>query len=219
MSIVYFQNVRCSFPHIATPFTSQKFPGTPPMYGIDIVNLDPELPQVKEFMTLCTNFATETWKEHAQGVMQMIQNDRRARCYGMGREKINEKTMQPIEGYGQGFWINAKNKNRPQIIRADGQPATNDMEAAELARKIYGGCYVNVAVKPWVRTANRGFSCDLVAIQFAADGEAFGEGGTTDASGMFGAVQAAPAAMQAPAAQMPAAPFAQNAPMKMPWEQ
>ena len=64
-------------------------------------------------------------------------------------------------------------------------------------------------MKPWVQQNKHGngIRCDLVALQFAKDGEAFGEG-AADASGMFGAVAgSAPAFMQQPAAQMPAAPF------------
>ena len=61
-------------------------------------------------------------------------------------------------------------------------------------RKMYGGCRVNVALKPWLQENKhgRGIRCDLVALQFAKDGEAFGEG-VADASSMFGAVASAPA--------------------------
>ena len=208
-SIIYFQDVRCSFPHVASPFVSTKFPSSTPMYSIEIIDLDPEHPQVKQFMTQCGNMAMQVWKDHAPTVMQMIQNDRRARCYGMGAEKVNEKNFQQLEGYGSGVWINAKNKSRPQIIRADGQVASNEMEAMDLARKFYGGCYVNVALKPWIRTANKGISCDLVAIQFSRDGKAFGEGtAQNDVSTMFGAVQQTAAPANTPAA-MGLPPFMQ----------
>lgn len=210
MSLVYFSNVRCSFPHLAEPFRSQKFPGSPPMFSMDIIDIDPNHPQIKEFMTQYSQLAFQAWKEHAGPVMQSIQGDKRARCFGMGPEKVNEQTFKQLEGYGQGVWINAKNKNRPQMIRADGNQSSNDMEALELARKIYGGCRVNVALKPWVRTGNRGVSCDLVAVQFAGDDTAFGEG-AVDASGMFGAVAGAaapaPSFLQPAAAQMPLPPF------------
>jgi hypothetical protein len=75
-----------------------------------------------------------------------------------------------------------------------------------LTRAMYGGCRVNAAVKPWLQDNKhgRGVRCDLVAIQFAGDDKAFGEG-AADASSMFGAV-AAPAAPVA-AAPMPLPPF------------
>jgi hypothetical protein len=73
---------------------------------------------------------------------------------------------------------------------------------------------VNVALKPWLQENKhgRGVRCDLVAVQFAGDDKAFGEG-AVDASGMFGAVAAAPAAPSffgAAPAGMPLPPFMQQ---------
>jgi hypothetical protein len=70
-------------------------------------------------------------------------------------------------------------------------------------------------IKPWpqANTKGIGIRCELVAIQFAKDGEAFGQGATADVSNMFGAsVSAAPMganpfAPVAAAPAMPAAPF------------
>jgi hypothetical protein len=54
-------------------------------------------------------------------------------------------------------------------------------------------------VKPWLQENKhgRGIRCDLIAVQFAGDDTAFGEG-AVDASSMFGAVSAIGGA-QAPA--------------------
>ena len=107
------------------------------------------------------------------------------------------------------------------MIQADGSPIdpTNTMAYQQVARKMYGGCRVNAAVKPWLQENKhgRGVRCDLIAVQFAGDDTPFGEG-AVDASSLFGAVAGAPAGMFAPAAGMPAAPFAAPA-AKMPWEQ
>ena len=82
------------------------------------------------------------------------------------------------------------------MIRPNGTPVdpANTMEYQQVARTIYGGCIVNAAVRPWLQDNNHGRAvrCDLIAVQFAADGEAFGEG-EIDASGMFGQVDVAPA--------------------------
>jgi hypothetical protein len=97
------------------------------------------------------------------------------------------------------------------ILLADGQAIdpTNSMAYQQLARKMYGGCRVNAAVKPWLQDNKhgRGIRCDLIAVQFAADDKPFGEG-AVDASNLFGAVAGAPAGMFSPTAAMPAAPFA-----------
>lgn len=232
--IIFLSNVRLSFPHLSEP---QK--QTNEQTGKERISYNCEfiMPQdhagFQQFMQRYGAMALEKWKEHAQQVMQMIQSDRKLRCYGMGTEKINKKTFQPYDGYAEpnAVFITAGRDSQPQMIQADGQPIdpANTMAYQQLARKMYGGCRVNAAIKPWLQENKhgRGIRCDLIAVQFAGDDVAFGEG-AVDASGMFGAVQAAAPAMQAPAAQMPDAPFggsaapaqpAAGAPMKMPWEQ
>lgn len=187
--LIYFSNVRCSFPNLTQPYVSKRFPASTPTYAIDIIDMPTNHPQVKEFMQQYHDMAMAGWGEKAQSVMQMIQTDRRSRCYGIGAEKINEETGKQYAGYGTGTWINAKNKNRPQIIKANGETAKTDLEAIDLARRIYGGCYVNLVVRPWLRISNKGISCDLVGVQFAAEGVAFGES-APDVSKLFGAVVA-----------------------------
>jgi hypothetical protein len=86
------------------------------------------------------------------------------------------------------------------------------MAYQQLARKMYGGCRVNAAVKPWPQDNKhgRGIRCDLIAVQFAGDDTAFGEG-AVDASNLFGAVAGAPVPgfnTMAGNNAMPAAPFA-----------
>jgi hypothetical protein len=83
------------------------------------------------------------------------------------------------------------------------------MAYQQLARKMYGGCRVNAAIKPWPQDNKhgRGIRCDLIAVQFFKDDTPFGEG-AVDASNLFGAVAgAAPAGFGAVAPAMPAAPF------------
>jgi hypothetical protein len=164
-----------------------------------------------QFMAKYGAMSLEKWKEHANTVMQMIQGDRKTRCYGRGEEKVNKKTFQPYDGYAGNVFITAGRDSQPQVIQADGQAIdpTNSMAYQQLARKMYGGCRVNAAVKPWLQDNKhgRGIRCDLIAVQFAADDKPFGEG-AVDASNLFGAVAGAPAGMFSPTAAMPAAPFA-----------
>jgi hypothetical protein len=83
------------------------------------------------------------------------------------------------------------NDRPPQMIQSDGKPVdpANTMAYQTLARKMYGGCRVNAAIKPWIQTNQHGngIRCDLVAVQFAGDDTPFGDG-APDVSGMFGAV-------------------------------
>lgn len=212
--IIFLSNVRLSFPHLAEP-QKQVNEAT----GAQRISYNAEfiMPQdhagFAQFMARYGAMALEKWKEHATTVMQMIQNDRKTRCYGLGTEKISKKTFKPYDGYcdAGAVFITAGRDSAPQMIQADGSPVdpANTMAYQQLARKMYGGCRVNAAIKPWVQDNKhgRGIRCDLIAVQFAADDTPFGEG-ATDASNLFGAVAGAPAGFGAVAPAMPAAPFA-----------
>lgn len=214
--IIFLSNVRLSFPHLAEPQRQINEQTGKERISFNCEFIMPQdHPGFQQFMARYGALALEKWKEHAQAVMGMIQQDRKTRCFGRGEEKVNKKTFQPYDGYAGHVFITAGRDTAPQMIQADGQPIdpTNTMAYQQLARKMYGGCRVNAAIKPWPQDNKhgRGIRCDLIAVQFAGDDTAFGEG-AVDASGMFGAVAGAPAGMfapaaAAPAAAMPAAPF------------
>lgn len=214
--IIFLSNVRLSFPHLAEPQkqVNEQTGATRISYNAEFL-MPQDHPGFQQFMQRYGAIALEKWKEHAQAVMNMIQNDRKTRCFGRGEEKVSRKTMQPYDGYAGNIYITAGRDTPPQMIQADGSPVdpANTMAYQQLARKMYGGCRVNAAIKPWPQDnkVGRGIRCDLIAVQFAADDVAFGEG-ATDASGLFGAVAGgAPAGFGAAQAQaaaaMPAAPF------------
>jgi hypothetical protein len=210
--VIFLSGVRLSFPHLAEPQRQIN-----ELTGKERISYNCEfiMPQdhagFGQFMAKYGAMSLEKWKEHANTVMQMIQGDRKTRCYGRGEEKVNKKTFQPYDGYAGSVFITAGRDSQPQVIQADGQAIdpTNSMAYQQLARKMYGGCRVNAAVKPWLQDNKhgRGIRCDLIAVQFAADDKPFGEG-AVDASNLFGAVAGAPAGMFSPTAAMPAAPFA-----------
>jgi hypothetical protein len=185
-------------------------------YSGDFI-MPPDHPGFKQFMAKVNEMALAKWKEHAGTVMTMINADRKLRCYGDGSQKVNSKTFQTYDGYAGQVFVTAGRDQPPQIIQPDGTPVdpTNTMAYQALTRKMYGGCRVNCAIKPWLQENKhgRGVRCDLVAVQFAGDDKAFGEG-AVDASGMFGAVAAAPAPTPAffggAPAGMPLPPFMQQ---------
>ena len=207
--VILVSNVRLSFPHLAEP-QRQVIETT----GKERISYNCELimaqdhPAFAKFMQVYANMALEKWKEHAQAVMQMIQSERKLRCFGRGEEKVNKKTFQPYDGYAGNVYITVGRDTPPQIIQADGTPIdpNNTMAYQQLTRRMYGGCRVNAAIKPWLQENKygRGVRCDLVAIQFANDDKAFGEA-ATDASGLFGAVGGNAPAAAAPAG-MPGLP-------------
>jgi hypothetical protein len=210
--VIFLSGVRLSFPHLAEPQRQiNELTGKERIsYNCEFI-MPADHAGFGQFMAKYGAMALEKWKEHANTVMQMIQGDRKTRCYGRGEEKVNKKTFQPYDGYAGSVFITAGRDSQPQVIQADGQAIdpTNSMAYQQLARKMYGGCRVNAAVKPWLQDNKhgRGIRCDLIAVQFAADDKPFGEG-AVDASNLFGAVAGAPAGMFSPTAAMPAAPFA-----------
>lgn len=196
--IIMISNARLSFPKLTEPTAFQE--GQEKKYSADFI-LPADSLDFKAFMQLVANMAQAKWAKDAGAVLGMIQADRKLRCFGLGAEKIDKKTFKPYIGYEGNAYVNANNKNMPQMIESSGNavPADNTMAYMAQARKMYGGGYVNVALKPWVQenSFGRGIRCELVALQFSKDGEPFGEG-VADVAPLFGAV-AVPAATVAAA--------------------
>lgn len=204
IEVIYLSDVRLSFPHLAEPQKQRnEVTGKERIsYNAEFI-LAPNDPGFAQFMAKVQELAVAKWKEHAAQVLAICNTDRKLRCYGNGAEKIDKRTFQIYDGYAGMAYITAGRDTPPQVIQADGKPIdpSNTMAYQQLTRAMYGGCYVNAAVKPWLQD-NRyghGVRCDLIAIQFAKPGEAFGEG-AVDASPLFGAVAStAPAPTAAPA--------------------
>ena len=202
--ITYLSDVVLSFPALIEARASTE--GGTPKFSADFI-LPPNHPGFAQFMQRVAAIAQAKWGENAGPVLQMIQSDRKMRCYGAGQEKIDKKTFKPFTGYDGMMYIGANNDVQPQMIQLDGSlvdPA-NTMLCQVLARKLYGGCHVNAAVKAWPQENKhgRGIRCELVAIQFLKDGTPFGDA-IPDVTGMFGQVAApvggaSPAGMVAPA--------------------
>lgn len=208
--VIFLSNVRLSFPNLVEP-QKRKDPKTGEersSYNCELI-MPRDHQGYGQFMQLYAALAAEKWKEHAQTIMGMIQADRKSRCFGVGEEKVKQSTLQPYDGYPGNLFITVGNRNMPQMIQADGTAVDpgNTMAYQMVARKLYGGCRVNVAIKPWLQenSHGRGVRCDLIAIQFCKDDKPFGEG-NVDASGMFGAVQGAAPAAPAGVPGMPWAP-------------
>ena len=100
--IVFLSNVRLSFPHLAEPQKQRN-----EVTGAERISYNCELlmpqdhPGFQQFMQRYGALALDKWKDHAQAVMQMIQNDRKTRCFGRGEEKVNKKTFQPYDEIGR----------------------------------------------------------------------------------------------------------------------
>jgi hypothetical protein len=233
-NIIQFSNLRLSFPKLIEAEAVANQPNSARKFGGDLIFKQGD-PQWAKLMQAVSATAAEKWKEHGNSVLQIIGNDRKLRCFGSGTEKIDSKTFKPYTGYdGGATYLSASSieDKPPFMVDQDGNqcPNENTMLRKQLARKLYGGCFVNVAVRLWAQDNQygRGIRCELIAVQFAGDGEPFGEA-PPDLTGMFGAVQAPAQSAQAPAfpgfpgqptqapAQAPAAPAPQHFFQAPPW--
>jgi hypothetical protein len=201
---IYLSNLRLSFPKLVEPVSNSSIPNSDRKYGCDLI-FEPGDSQFATVMAEVGSIAAEKWGAKAGAILQMVQNDRRLRCFGAGSEKVDSKTMTPYEGYdgGKTYVAASANEDRaPVMIRLDGTVCDNlnTMERQALARKMYGGCYVNAAISLWAQDNQfgRGIRCQLLAVQFAKDGSPFGDA-PPDFTGKFGATAAASAPAAAPA--------------------
>lgn len=83
------------------------------------------------------------------------------------------------------YTINAGEVRRPQVRSNRRDPATNKpaiLKPGEDDDIIYGGCWVNILIRPWWQNNKWGkrVNAGLVAVQFVRDDEAFGQGRIAD---------------------------------------
>ena len=192
---IYLNKVRLSFPKLIEAVAPPTPPNAAKKFGADFI-LPSNHPDLAKFMAAVGAVAATRWKEQSQQILTMIQNDRRLRCWGNGSEKIKKDTLKPYDGYdGMMYITGSMSEDRaPTMIFPNGDVCdpTNTMARQALARKLYGGCYVNAMVSPWIQDNQfgRAVRCNIHAVQFCEDGDAFGEA-APDLSA-FGAVQAKP---------------------------
>src|SRR5512137_1139764 len=114
--IIFISGARLSFPHLAEPQKQRnEVTGAERIsYNCELL-LPPDHPGVAAFMRRYSELAQQKWAEHAQQVMQMIQADRKTRCYGAGEEKVNKKTFKPYDGYAGNVYITCGRDTPPQV--------------------------------------------------------------------------------------------------------
>lgn len=96
------------------------------------------------------------------------------------------------ELYRGHFLVKAAEKRRPSVRKKNGEPMTE----REIEDAIYGGCWVNILIRPWFfsgkarngKTYPKRILANLIAVQFVRDDEPFGEGRISD-DGVFDAVE------------------------------
>jgi hypothetical protein len=176
--LILLKNVRASYPHV---LKAAKFKGAGPddpgSYSIKVL-----LPKTThdEAKKLLQRAITRILKESNKS--EPIGRDRRFLQDGdPGEEDIGN----PEE---KGCWVvSARESKRPIVIdnRRDpktGKPRRLDPNDDRDVERIYGGCYVNVMIRPWFQNNAYGkrVNAGLSVVQFVRDGEPFGTGRISD---------------------------------------
>ncbi|WOK01441.1 DNA binding protein [Pseudomonas phage UF_RH7] len=158
---IRIDGVRASFPHLDKPYAGED--GGTPAYGL--VSLLDKTTH-KEAKDLIVERINEVL---AQNKNAKVAADRKFIRNGDDSARDEEN----------GHWtVSARETKRPSIRDKD----KSVLSPEEALDKIYGGCFVNVLIRPWFQDNKYGkrVNAGLVAVQFLRDGEAFGEGRIDD---------------------------------------
>lgn len=150
---VMLKNVRVSFPHL---FKKPVIKGDEGPYGANFM-IHPEdnkvdLAAVKTII-----------RARISGDLKGIKLPPEKICLRNGEDKGRPE----YDGY---MILSANTQKKPYVLAGDGRTFIQDEDDS----KIYAGCYVNAKVRLWAQNNDFGkrINCELIAVQFAGDGEA-----------------------------------------------
>jgi hypothetical protein len=163
---IKIEGVRASYPHLDKPYSGRARAGGDqgtPAYSITGL-LDKTTH--KDAKNLIRDFMNDMMKEHK---VKDIAADKKFLRDGDLSGKTENEGM---------FTVSAREQN-PPILRDE---KNRSVERADAARKFYGGCYVDILIRPWWQDNAYGkrINANLLAVKFVKDGDAFGEGRITD---------------------------------------
>lgn len=152
---IKLNNVRLSFPSV---FKKATFNGE----------------ETKFEATLLINKETQAdlVQKVKSAVAEKIKNDLKGAKISADRICFKDGDDIDYDGYADHYSIKAANNKRPLVIDADKTPLTED------DNRIYAGCYVNAIIELWAQDNSWGkrINANLLGVQFAKDGEPFGDG-------------------------------------------
>lgn len=171
---IVLKNVRLSFPNLDEP--SSSIEGGDKKYSATFL-IDPTTKEGKANLKKLEAKIAELEKE-VYGKSGVSYKEGRLALFD-GNTAISQKTDEVYDGYADMMALKASNKKRqPKVVDLD---AKTELELSD-KRFPYGGCYVNAVVSMFAIAAEdkarggRGIFATLEAVQFKADGPAFGAG-------------------------------------------
>jgi len=206
---LWIKNARLGFPHLLVPQPSTN-PAAAAKYNCVFI-IEQGAPEWNEILEMAHAMALEKWTVNANGIMGMISNDKKLRCYGFGADKVDTKTGLVYEGFQDMMWISGSSDTKPDLRGQDAMPCP---PTAPLNTMFVGGNYVEGVISIWPQDNEHGraIRSQLDGVQYIREGEKFGAVGP-DVGTIFEAVPGAPAASSpmpgtgtGPAAPAPLAP-------------
>lgn len=162
---IRIDNVRASYPHLGSPYSKD---GEKGKFGI--VGMLP-----KETHVEAKNLLKEA--------MDKLLADNGGVKVAADKKFLRNGDDSDNESYA-GHWTVSTSENRRPAVRNRNGSMMSPEEADE---KVYGGCWVNMLVRPWYQDGvktGKGYgkrvNCGIVAVQFVRDDEPFGEGRIDD---------------------------------------
>lgn len=173
---IRIDNVRASHPHLDVPFAGKDDSGGQGKAKFGIIAMLPKT----------THTAAKNLVKEAITAL-LAENDAKVALDKWCMKNGDDSDRDEYAGH---FTISARESRRPTCRDRRG----NVMDVEETAEAFYGGCWVNVLIRPWYQDGvkvGKGFgkrvNAGVVAVQFVRDGEAFGDGRIDD-DGVFGTV-------------------------------
>lgn len=168
---IKIENVRCSYPHLAKAYSGTNENGEAGEPKFSIVTLLP-----KNTHSAAKDLIKKVIKEEIAKSKLPIGEDGWFLRDGDRGAKDENVGM---------FVISSRESRRPSVRDKRGDVVDQD----KIDALFYGGCWVNVLIRPWVQNNKYGkkVNASLIAVQFHHDDTAFGEGRIDD-DGVFEAV-------------------------------
>lgn len=163
---IKLQNVRLSFPSL---FRKAVFNGEETKYeGTFLIDKDGQADKIDEIK---------------KAISGLIKSNLKGAKLGEDKLCLRDGDDVDYDGYAGCMSLKASTPKRPMVIDRDKTPLTED------DNRIYSGCYVNAIVELWAQNNAYGkrINATLLGVQFYADGEAFGDGGSTASADDFDA--------------------------------
>jgi hypothetical protein len=172
---VVAKNVRIAFPHLVNKHASAKYPTSKPKFGINLlIHKKRNADVIKAINAAVEEVCRElSWTKNTVKALPLVE-----------AETVVKEDGTALIGYDKDhLTLTAKCDSRPLVVDRTGIL----LDGEEIEKTIYGGCRCHVSFSVYPAKQYRKICCDLRAVKFWEDDEAFaGRAPITDPDAEFG---------------------------------